>query len=214
MKFYFPFFIYFICFFNGTGAQKLSIEISGGHNKTLPIVKGADVKNNSFEKSGLQPAYTVGVSGKIKNWLYVKSEIGYASVYSDLNISFKNKQGNIVELDEDYRSNNIYFGVLAEARGVYKFLYAYANLGVSSYSIVSGAFTSQSRTGSQFNPNDFNGTKFGIMQNTGIGFKVKSVGFFAGYGLNYIFPGKMKNELPSLGFFQINFRVGTSYDIE
>jgi hypothetical protein len=213
MKFYLFLFISFIIFNNRTNAQKLSIELSAAHNITLPVAKGVE-KNYSFGKRGLQPAYALGISSKIKNWIYIKSEIGYASAYSDLNITFKNKQGILVDIDEDYRSNHIYLGVLAEARGSWKFLFAYVNLGVSSYSIVSGSFTSQAVTGSRFNANDFTATKFGLMQNTGIGIKTKNIGIFAGSGINYILPGKMKTELPSLGFFQSNLRVGICYDIE
>ncbi|MBY0477548.1 MAG: hypothetical protein K2Q24_07865 [Chitinophagaceae bacterium] len=195
-------------------AQKILLEFSGSHNMSIPLVKGEAVVNNSYEKRGIHPAYSIGVSGKINKWFYVKSEIGYASNYSDLNITFRNKQGNTVRLDEDYKSSSVYLAVLAEARGGNKFLFGYINLGVSYFSIVSGVFTSQINTGSQFNPGDFNGVKIGLIHNAGFGIKVKSIGLFTGYGYNYILPGKMKTELPAIGYLQFNFRIGVLYNLD
>jgi hypothetical protein len=216
MKFSILLFVSFIGFTTHIHAQKISIEVSGGHNLAFPVFKRSVVeKNYSFQKDGLQPVYAISVSGKIKNLFYIKSEVGYNYNYSDLNITFKNKQGNAVDLNKDYRSTNVYLGVLAEIREYYHNpLYWYANAGVSSYSVISGVFTTQSATGNTFNPNDFNSTKIGLITNVGIGIKTKSVGFFMCNGVNYILPGKSKSELPALGYLQYNIRLGISYDID
>jgi hypothetical protein len=218
MKLYIFLLISFISFINSTDAQKLSIELSGGNNLGFPVFKRSAVeKNYSAQKDdGLQPVYAISVSGKIKNRFYIKSEVGYNYYNSALYITFKDKQGNTVDLDEDYRSSSIYLSVLAEIREYYHNpLYWYVNAGVSSYSVISGVFTTQSVTGSKFNPNDFNSTKIGLITNVGIGIKkTKSVGFFMCNGVNYILPGKSKSELPQLGYFHYNVRFGISYDIE
>ena len=195
-------------------SQKLIIELSNApYSSTHTIFKGKNVENRSYIKWRSQPAYMIGVSGKLAKDIYLKTELGYHTIYSKLSADFQDNQGNTLTISNEYLAHLLSLAVLCELRSGYKSFFAFLNGGFASYATVSGAFSSSGIT-ADINPNDFNGTNFGIQQNGGVGFKKNCVGLFAGYRFSYIHPHKKSDAVPGLGYLQAGFCFGISYDIQ
>ncbi len=207
-------FLFMIFFSNCLFSQKVVLELNIGNSLSRTFLKGEGIisdRNHQFSK--MQPTYSIGVSGKIYKFLYLKSEIGYNKIQNRLEASFIESYGVKPTVNSEYSASYLNFSLLPEIRFEDKNSWFFLNAGIGSFSSVSSEFFYPAYNNGVY-ARDFRGTSIAFESNLGAAFKYKGVGLLWNVGYKYVAPQKSVNYLPGLGFKQLNYRFGICYDVK
>jgi hypothetical protein len=193
-------------------STKLSFEggantITGNHTQRKPI-----------------PQFSLAVSGKVYQYLFLKTALGTSNVHHLLDVRFQGSAGSNPSTQTvfaNYRAGYVYFSLLPEIRisESSQTLTFYFNTGPSYYVCTNNELYG-GYVGAVFNEiemaSQLKGHSFAWDINAGVDFRYKVVGLNIGFGYTSVSPQTSlgaNSNVPSLGFRQLKVGLGISYHL-
>ena len=193
-------------------STKLSLEggantITGNHTQRKPI-----------------PQFSLAVSGKVYQYLFLKTALGTSNIHHLLDVRFQGSAGSNPSTQTvfaNYRAGYVYFSLLPEIRisESLQTLTFYFNTGPSYYVCTNNELYG-GYVGTVFNEiemaSQLKGHSFAWDINAGVDFRYKVVGLNIGFGYTSVSPQTSlgaNSNVPSLGFRQLKVSLGISYHL-
>ena len=200
--------------------QNISMEFCAGIGTSQPTFKWAgafrdkNAGNGSTENGQL---ISIGLTGKVYKFLYLKTEIGTNQTLHLLNFEYDASSTPTSTGGKAFgwqRSDFFYFAFLPEVRfEAVSHLNLFANIGAAFYSNTSSTFYDVTK--SREIGEDFRDKSLAFVTNVGVDVKFNdNLGFI--FNIGYVSMAAVSRNLefiPRIGFTQFNFKGGISYTL-
>ncbi len=209
------FFILTLCL--NLWSQNIILDVSTGKalSSTVRFDWSSTLKDNSSGTTVNGNLYSIGVSGQVYKFLYIRTEVGANSLQHLLEFDYERSSaigsggGKVFGW---YRAEYFYWAFLPEVRFLKNGL-LYANVGFASYNNISSVFNNA--FGNKDISDDFRGSSNAFVSNIGVNPKWKDIGLMVNIGFHSINPMSRNTDyVPKIGFSQLNFKIGVSYDLK
>lgn len=202
-------------------SQNFILEVKMEENLTRMKYDWNTTLMNLHKESELDLNFSIGISGKVYKWLYIKTTLGTAHLYS--HEKFIKYHVLLNEINEDlfhgtFNASQLYAELLPEVRLLDGWLYFNLGPGIFKlykYETTSGKIISTQLSNNQvfkLKPHNYSGQYYSYFTaNIGTHIHYKNYGLVLEYGVKLSsFTGRKKQK-PGIGFNQHCFKIGLSY---
>jgi hypothetical protein len=201
-------------------SQNIILDVSTGRamSSTVRFNWSSTLKDNSSGSTTNGNLYTIGVSGQLYKFLYIRTEVGANSLQHLLQFDYQPSSAPSAigsgggKVFGWYRAEYFYWAFLPEVRFLKNGI-LYANVGFASYNNISSVFNNT--IGNKDISDDFRGNSMALVANIGVNPKWKGIGVVVNLGFHSISPTSRNTDyIPQIGFSQLNLKFGVSYDLK
>jgi hypothetical protein len=201
-------------------SQNIILDVSTGReiSSAVRFKWSSTLKDNSSGSTVNGNLYSIGVSGQLYKFLYIRTEIGANSLHHLLQFDYEPSSAPSAigsgggKVFGWYGAEYFYWAFLPEVRFLKDGL-LYANVGFASYNNISSVFNNV--IGNRDISDDFRGNSNAFVANIGINPKWNNIGVMLNLGFHSINPTSRNTDyIPQIGFSQLNVKFGVSYNIK